>query len=73
MRSSSSDNKVQNAAKNFQKIRWRNAAFLLAENAVFLLTVYSRFSELTIFDNFKISLTPRTPILINLIQIIPLL
>jgi hypothetical protein len=31
---------MKNAAKNFQKIRWRSAAFLLAENAVFLLTVY---------------------------------
>lgn len=41
MRSSSSDNRMKNAAKNFQKIRWRSAAFLLAENAVFLLTVYT--------------------------------
>ena len=41
MRSSSYDNIMKNEAKNFQKIRWRSAAFLLAENAVFLLTVYS--------------------------------
>ena len=27
-------------AENFQKIRWQSAVFLLAENAVFLLTVY---------------------------------